>query len=111
MGAETSQAISILGVEPTAQAIRAQYQPETRYRVSERSHLPSSDFHGFSVEAPLFVLKGAIEISFEDDPERFIEVREGEYLLKPSGGYRMRVGDPSGAKIVWVLEVTAPYTW
>lgn len=110
MGAKTSQAISILGVEPTAQAIRARYQPETRYRVSERFYPPSTYFHGTGVEAPLFVLGGAIEISFEDDPERFIEVREGEYLLKPIGGYRMRVDDPSGAKIVWVLEIPAPYT-
>ena len=111
MDAEKGQAISILGVEPTSEAIRARYQPEARYRVNEEFYPPSTYFHGTGVEAPLFVLEGAIEISSEDAPENFIEVREGEYLLKPIGGYRMRVDDPSGAKVVWVLEVPAPYTW
>ena len=101
--------VNILGTAATFDSIRTFYQPENAYRVREARYPDGTYFHGISIAGPIFVLDGSLELALDTDPENFINAEAGEYLLKPHGGYRVRVADPSGVRIIRVFEIPAPF--
>jgi hypothetical protein len=97
--------VDILGTVATFDSIRTFYQPENTYRVRDDWYPHGTYFHGVSIAGPIFVLDGSVDFALETDSEKFINVKSGEYLTKPHGGYRIRVSDPAGVRIVRVLEI------
>ena len=86
-------------------AVRAHFQPESRYRFSRSRLEAGEDTGGGMISGVAFVLAGAGGYTFGD---RRFELTAGDYVRLPGGSYAEHADEDADFEVLLVFELPRP---